>query len=115
MATKIRDVQAAIMRESDAGTNPDKIFERISAKFPDLTVEEFAAAVASLEEEVELRASDAFTKAKAMKIAQRIIEKAEHGSGQSDMTFEEAATFLEERNDPEVGALLVEMNSLVGP
>ncbi len=115
MATEIRDVQAALMREADAGTNPDKVFERISAKFPDLTVEEFAAAVASLEEEVELRASDDFTRAKAMKIAQRIIEKAEHGSGRSDMTFEEALGFLEDNDDPEVGALLVEMNSLLSP
>ena len=115
MATDIRDVQAAIIREHDAGTKSDKVFERIAIKFPDLTVEEFTAAVQSLEEEFELRASDAFTKAKGMKIAQRIIEKAEHGSGRSDMTFEEAVAFLEDNDDPEVGVLLVEMSSLLSP
>ncbi len=115
MATKIADVQAAIMREQDAGTKSDKVFERISAKFPDLTVEEFTAAVASLEEEVELRISDDQTRVEALKIAQRIIEKAEHGSGRSDMTFEEAVTLLEGQNDPEIGALLEEMSRLVSP
>ena len=115
MPTKITDVQAAIMQEADAGTSSDKVFERIIIKFPDLTAGEFTAAVASLEEEFKLRASDAFTKAKAMKIAEKIIEKAEHGSGRSDMTFEEASGFLEDNDDPEVGALLVEMNSLLSP